>query len=366
MNRSRIISLGLFSFFYLALLQSFQALGHHSRSGFLLDETIEIEGTITEITWRNPHVYLVINSTEQGSQSEEWTLESHSVSGLERNGWSRDALKLGDHVVVVANPSRTQGIRLALLDSVRRDDETFLYSFQQAVLPTDQRDDSESVTLEPSTDFSGTWTRYSGLPRAEDLRRMLVSNFETPWADMALTQRGQELTEDYDANTDPYFDCVPMALPRIIDWPFPRLWTRTESEIRITQDTTGQVRVIHLNGPWQPPNDYELTELGYSVGHFESDNTLVVETHAFRAMPWGIVRGINSSDQMIVTERYKLVDGGLRMDYSYTIEDPVFLREPFTLRKMTMKVPDYAFSSEVCDEETSRRHLQFEAAFAGP
>ena len=97
-----------------------------------------------------------------------------------------------------------------------------------------------------------------------------------------------------------------------------------------------------------------------------ADDTLVVETHAFRAMPWGIVRGINSSDQMIVTERYKLVDGGLRMDYSYTIEDPVFLREPFTLRKMTMKVPDYAFSSEVCDEETSRRHLQFEAAFAGP
>ena len=62
-----------------------------------------------------------------------------------------------------------------------------------------------------------------------------------------------------------------------------------------------------------------------------------------------------------MTERYELTNGGLNMDVSYTIEDPVYLTEPKTVARQYRKVADYEFPEEPpCDTDTSQRHLEFE------
>jgi hypothetical protein len=125
------------------------------------------------------------------------------------------------------------------------------------------------------------------------------------------------------------------------------------------------VRTIHLDG-LPPPDDYEPNPTdysgfsGYSVGHFESDGTLVVETTEFPATRWGNERGIDSSAQKRVVERFTLTDDGLGMTVSYTLEDPVYLSAPVTRSGRYTKIAEHELATEICDLETTRRHLQFE------
>ena len=74
----------------LALTALSAAHAHHSRSPFLIDETFEVEGTLTEVAWRSPHVYMTVDVPNQNGGITEWTFEGHSIAGLTRFGWQRD------------------------------------------------------------------------------------------------------------------------------------------------------------------------------------------------------------------------------------------------------------------------------------
>jgi hypothetical protein len=58
-------------------------------------------------------------------------------------------------------------------------------------------------------------------------------------------------------------------------------------------------------------------------------------------------------------ERYKLTADDHGMDVSYTVTDPVYLLEPFTIRSQYRKTADIEFVAEQCDPGIARRHLQF-------
>ena len=58
--------------------------------------TIEIEGTITKVRWRNPHAAFMLEATDASGQTTEWILETHSVSILRRMDLERDVIKVGD------------------------------------------------------------------------------------------------------------------------------------------------------------------------------------------------------------------------------------------------------------------------------
>ncbi len=58
------------------------ALAHHSRAPFLLDETMQVEGVVTEVNWGNPHLYLEVSVLSDQGGEHLWTFEGHSVPGL--------------------------------------------------------------------------------------------------------------------------------------------------------------------------------------------------------------------------------------------------------------------------------------------
>ena len=66
------------------LLASDVANAHHSRAAFNLDSNIEIEGTLVELAWRNPHAFVVVESIDEDGNTMEWTFEGHSIAGLMR------------------------------------------------------------------------------------------------------------------------------------------------------------------------------------------------------------------------------------------------------------------------------------------
>ena len=323
---------------------------HHSRAHFLLDETIEIEGTVTEVSWRSPHVYVEVEALNDAGVAQSWTLEGHSIPGFLRVGWQRDSVEVGDRAVVVAHPNRDPGKTFAMLYSVTLASGATYYAYAIPEGRTAPGVETRAPAA-PSTDFSGTWRAMI------TLREATIDSFRAP-TEWPLTAAGSAQADNFDINDDPVLDCVPMGVPRLILSTYSHRWTRDGDTIVIEKERTPQIRTIHLDGATRPP-DHEPDELGFSVGHIEDDGTLVIVTDGFAATSWGNHRGLDSSDQKRVVERYRLTDDGYAMSVSYTIEDPVFLSQPVTVDGEYRKSADFDFVEETCDIETARRHLEF-------
>ncbi len=353
---SRVLPMALIA--TLLITPVFSVHAHHSRAMFDIDNTIELEGVVSMVRWRSPHVFWAVEVPNEAGETEEWMIEGHSISGLMGNGWQPDSVAVGDHVRVVVNPSRDTSRHFGLLDYFRHDDGSVFYSFR----PPEGVDTRQRVeTLEPimpSTDFSGTWTRMSTGSQTQALRSALVGNFDAP--DPALlTPAGQAQVANFDLNDDPYLDCVPLPLPRIITWPYAHRWTRQDDQLIIEKEQSPQVRVVYFNRD-EPPADYLPNELGFSRGTFLPDGSLRIETSHFSHTPWGTDRGLDSSDQKRVIEQYYLAEDGLSMSFIFTVIDPVYLNEALQTRGAYRKTTDHEFTAELCDVETSRQHLQFE------
>ena len=96
----------LFLFLVMTLTTSVQA--HHSFRMFDSTREVWLEGTIREFQWSNPHTWIqVLVSTDEGSETVEWSLEGGSPNILSRNGWKRTVLQPGDKVRVLIYPLKS-------------------------------------------------------------------------------------------------------------------------------------------------------------------------------------------------------------------------------------------------------------------
>ena len=88
--------------FAAALLLAAPVSAHHSDAGMDMESTVTIEGTVKEFAWRNPHVYVIVE-TEQSGEPVDWELQMGLVHTSTRRGWTRDSLSPGDQVSIRAN-----------------------------------------------------------------------------------------------------------------------------------------------------------------------------------------------------------------------------------------------------------------------
>ncbi len=333
---------------------------HHSRAMFQLDNSIELQGTISNFLWRNPHVFIVVDAVNAQGETEQWTLESHSVSGLLGNGWQQDSLAPGDQVRVVANPSTDESKNFALLDYLVLGDGKLFYSFREpegvdGIVP----DVPDRRAQLGSTDFSATWTRMSTVSPEAALRAALVgSGFDAP-TELPLTELGRAQVSNFDLNDDPYLSCIPLSVPRIITWPYAQRWVWSDNALLMEKEMSPQTRMIHFDQA-SPPSDYTPNELGYSYGRIDEDGSLIIETSGFAQTPWGITRGLDSSTEKHITEVYKLENDGFEMSFTYTLTDPVYLTESRVEAGRYRAIRDHEFTSELCDLDAANRHLEFE------
>ncbi len=85
----------------LALVAATAATAHHSFA-VQYDETkpITIRGWVTKVEWTNPHVYFYMDVEDENDQISEWAFEMVAPIVLERRGWNRNTLKIGEDVEV--------------------------------------------------------------------------------------------------------------------------------------------------------------------------------------------------------------------------------------------------------------------------
>jgi hypothetical protein len=89
-----------------AALLSIPAWAHHSHANYNTDAFVTLSGTITEVAWTNPHVWVYMDVAADQGRPHKWALEGGSPTSLMRGGWQRDSVKPGDKVSVRCNPLR--------------------------------------------------------------------------------------------------------------------------------------------------------------------------------------------------------------------------------------------------------------------
>ena len=95
----------VFSAALIAALWATGAAAHHSAAQFDFTHQITIQGTVKSFHVTNPHTAAVIEVTDaKGTRDVEY--EGHSASNFYRAGYTKDAVKFGDHVAILIAPRR--------------------------------------------------------------------------------------------------------------------------------------------------------------------------------------------------------------------------------------------------------------------
>jgi hypothetical protein len=111
----------------MALLMLTPSLGqsHHSFAAEFIREVITIEGIVTEVWFKNPHVSYRVEVVNARGEMELWDTLGGSAANLQRSGWTRDSISVGDRVVMTGNRSR-DGRKLLAIQTVRLPDGSVL------------------------------------------------------------------------------------------------------------------------------------------------------------------------------------------------------------------------------------------------
>ena len=79
---------------------------HHSHGNYETDHYLEMQGTVREIHWINPHTWVYMEVANEDGSTTLWTLEGGSINALMRRGWTEDSFDIGDTIDVRCHPLR--------------------------------------------------------------------------------------------------------------------------------------------------------------------------------------------------------------------------------------------------------------------
>ena len=95
-------------------LAALPAAAHHSFvSVFDPSQPIEMTGTVAEVEWMNPHVWIFLDVENDRGEIERWGFELGSPNGLVRRGWRHDSLEIGQSVTISGVLARDESQRAA-------------------------------------------------------------------------------------------------------------------------------------------------------------------------------------------------------------------------------------------------------------
>jgi DNA/RNA endonuclease YhcR with UshA esterase domain len=74
---------------------------HHSwTADYDAGKPVTVKGVVTKVEWTNPHTHFYVESKDEKGVVTQWNFEMASTLALERAGWSRKTLQVGDQVTI--------------------------------------------------------------------------------------------------------------------------------------------------------------------------------------------------------------------------------------------------------------------------
>ncbi len=312
----------------MALIISSPVSGHHSNSIFDLESVLILQGTVSRYEWRNPHVYIYVESRDDTGQLVEWQVEGDATPIMTRSGWAPTSLTAGDRVTVGAHPDRNAQRKHALLDSLTKADGVLLAP----------RSGGRASSIR-ATGLAGVWDSVRGYAG----RRIHYGS---------LTEEGAAAQAAYTEADNEVSECIPYPLPTIAIAPYLNEIEILDDHILIRTEFFNVERTIYMDGRGHPQNG-ERTNQGHSIGSWEGD-VLVVDTTLFSDSRTGNLEGVPAGAGKHVVERYELSEDGTQLMVEFVVEDPEYMVEPMTGSVAWDYAPDREILPFGCDPENAR------------
>ena len=301
------------------------ARAHHSFTEYDNNRTIEVGGRLLEVSWRNPHVHLKVQSRETDGRMQVWDIETNSLSVLRRTNATPDALKVGDPVKVAGHPSKFAPARMWGTNVLTAHDQELVLE-----LYGKPRWQSSAAGLK-TTWFDGGTSGGANL----GLFRVWSTQVDDPssslWRrDYPLTAAARKKLAAWNPHTDTVArGCNPKGMPTIMEEPYPIQFVDKGDVILLRLEEYDTVRSIEMKG--RRVATLPKTRLGHSVGHWEG-KTLVVETSRID-WPYLDPSGVPLGPNAALVERFTPSEDGSRLSYALDITDADTFTQPIELKR---------------------------------
>ena len=314
--------------------QSEPAVAHHSLLVYDASEIVEIEGEVTDVFWRNPHIRLTVRTVGGDGDERVWTIEGPPVNSMQRAGIDRTIVTVGEHISLVGHPSSLSEHEMGLVLLTPADGRTVAVDVDAADALGLLADASLAIpTGAVAAEFTADARDAEGIFRVWTNRdRHWIRDVRAWWArSHPLTESAQVRLDAWDPETDDLAkQCIPAGMPEAMLMPFPIEFIDRGDTIILNIEEWDNSRTIHLNAG--PDADVPPTRLGYSVGRWEG-NTLIVETSRID-YPYFNDQGIPQSEALTIIERFTLSQGDTRLDWTATVTDPETFTEPIIMPEL--------------------------------
>ncbi len=354
---------------------------HHSFGTFLMNENIELKGTVTKLEYVNPHSWLHFTATGPDGKTAEYKCEMRSATTLRRSGWTLEMFAPGTGVTVQGAPDRVDPhscyvSSLVLADGTQLDRygqrvEANAAGERAARLPSGEPNlagdwAQEQLVMTDSKGLNGTLVPLSqvgkyapgGVPEgqkqipgargtAEANAGGLPLNRPAPRSTIELTGAGKAAMEKLAALSRAVRSCMQGSI--VSDWggePVNHI-TQSSDTIKLQYGRLGLERTIYLKMAAHPAN-ITPSRAGHSIGKWEND-VLVVDTVGF--LP-GTLTGVTpNSDKLHVVERFTLDPATMMLKREYTADDPAYLTAQYK-GSDTVAPSNVPYAAEACEDLT--------------
>jgi uncharacterized protein DUF6152 len=313
--------------------------GHHSAAAFDMRTDLIVEGTVVEFKWQNPHAFLTLETTDADGRKTLQEVEAAGASLLAPRGLSEATIRRGEHVVVLARPSRRGPGHTVLGVRLTNDDG------QAFTLHLSDPRTTVRTSNARATSIAGRW-----VSRQADFFAYRDATLQR-WPRTEAVRAAQERARGT-ARTQ----CTPYGPPALMIEPVLTTIAVSNSAVTLSHDLDGSTveRVVHLDVT-EHPRDLAPSFLGHSIGTFEQ-GVLVIDSVGFTAQPEGFGYGVPSSERKHLVERLSLTSDGALL-YETTIEDPETLTETVSVTAHLDYRPELSPAGTPCDLESAREYL---------
>ena len=332
-----------------AMLGSGLARAHHAASAAFTTNIIEVEGTVTEFNFTNPHVNIYFDVMEESGEATQWVATGSAANLLRRQGWTADTILPGQLLRIDGREAR-DGVPMILMANIIELDPIDR-SLVRNVQGESDYQDPVSVASLPLTlsdarpNLTGAWTMGSGGMGMGGGMGGPPGAGRTP---PSYNEPGSSAQGGFDPVSDPAVNCEPPGLVRQAGTtPHPVRVTQNSDHVILEYEEYGGRRVIYLDG--RGGESDEFTNLGHSVARYDGD-TLVIESDRLLGNYTG-PNGNPLSDQTTTVETYRRMDDpamGPALVMEMIVTDPGYLTAPWSLSWQKYYSPGYEFIEFDC------------------
>lgn len=359
---------------------------HHSAAGYNQDATASVTGTVSRLVWRNPHVIIELDVTNEEGDVESWALESAGLQDLIADGWTREAVGSGETITVEVfptvrgnpggiirwvtladgrvlprDPASPTGVQVAMVEDTGSEmpsmdpQERLQASAQSSLddylenreefakweegnrpeqLPIVENPDHTGA-LDPDNlaahegvavyDFTGIWKHRGMFEYSEEYGGK-------PWDFLPmpeLTPKAQAVRDDIlarreagDASADPATFCYPHGLLRSMTRAGNMMLYQVNTALFMNHRMNNDFRGIYWDGRDHVPADVRIDSYNGDSIAYWADDHLYVETVGFGQPFTWVNAGVPMGQQAKVIERWRLINDGNTLEIEFRMTDP--------------------------------------------